>query len=145
MSERKYDEDLGKAVKFTHDLESLRKSIMSFGQGVLFSEDRPVCHILSLSLLNWNYYEIRLVFWVVPKVVPSICACRVSSGCSSLSICSIWFVKCWLTASTLFQCTTPRQATPVARSAVQPRPLRSDQPSQGCRSFLMALPSRSGR
>ncbi|XP_023687184.1 spermatogenesis-associated serine-rich protein 2-like [Paramormyrops kingsleyae] len=32
VSERKYDEDLGKAVKFTHDLESLRKSIMSFGQ-----------------------------------------------------------------------------------------------------------------
>ncbi|XP_018581368.1 spermatogenesis-associated serine-rich protein 2-like isoform X2 [Scleropages formosus] len=31
VSERKYDEELGKAVKFTHDLEPLRKSIMSFG------------------------------------------------------------------------------------------------------------------
>ncbi|KAL4655599.1 spermatogenesis-associated serine-rich protein 2-like isoform X2 [Arapaima gigas] len=31
VSERKYDEELGKAVRFTHDLESLRNSIMSFG------------------------------------------------------------------------------------------------------------------
>lgn len=33
MSERKYDEDLGKAVKFTHDLEPLKASIMGFGSG----------------------------------------------------------------------------------------------------------------
>ncbi|XP_059403737.1 spermatogenesis-associated serine-rich protein 2-like [Carassius carassius] len=31
VSERKYDEDLGKAVKFSHDLEPLKCSIMSFG------------------------------------------------------------------------------------------------------------------
>ncbi|KAM9476310.1 spermatogenesis-associated serine-rich protein 2 isoform 2-T4 [Clarias gariepinus] len=31
VSERKYDEDLGKAVKFTHDLEPLKASIMGFG------------------------------------------------------------------------------------------------------------------
>ncbi|XP_039522175.1 spermatogenesis-associated serine-rich protein 2 isoform X2 [Pimephales promelas] len=31
VSERKYDEDLGKAVKFSHDLEPLKCSIMAFG------------------------------------------------------------------------------------------------------------------
>lgn len=31
VSERKYDEDLGKAVKFSHDVEPLKSSIMSFG------------------------------------------------------------------------------------------------------------------
>ncbi|XP_058245879.1 spermatogenesis-associated serine-rich protein 2 isoform X2 [Hemibagrus wyckioides] len=31
VSERKYDEDLGKAVKFTHELEPLKASIMAFG------------------------------------------------------------------------------------------------------------------
>ncbi|KAK3566526.1 hypothetical protein QTP86_034032 [Hemibagrus guttatus] len=31
VSERKYDEDLGKAVKFTYELEPLKASIMSFG------------------------------------------------------------------------------------------------------------------
>uniref|UniRef100_A0A671M617 Spermatogenesis-associated serine-rich protein 2-like n=2 Tax=Sinocyclocheilus anshuiensis TaxID=1608454 RepID=A0A671M617_9TELE len=31
VSERKYDEDLGKAVKFSHDVEPLKCSIMSFG------------------------------------------------------------------------------------------------------------------
>lgn len=33
MSERKYDEDLGKAVRFTFDLEPLKTSITSFGSG----------------------------------------------------------------------------------------------------------------
>lgn len=33
MSERKYDEDLGKAVKFTFDLEPLKTSILGFGSG----------------------------------------------------------------------------------------------------------------
>lgn len=33
MSERKYDEDLGKAVKFTYELEPLKASIMGFGSG----------------------------------------------------------------------------------------------------------------
>ncbi|XP_030640049.1 spermatogenesis-associated serine-rich protein 2 [Chanos chanos] len=32
VSERKYDEDLGKAVKFTYELEPLKSSIMAFGQ-----------------------------------------------------------------------------------------------------------------
>ncbi|MGH0145127.1 UNVERIFIED_CONTAM: hypothetical protein FKN15_068019 [Acipenser sinensis] len=32
VSERKYDEDLGKAVKFTYELEPAKKSIMTFGQ-----------------------------------------------------------------------------------------------------------------
>ncbi|KPP75115.1 hypothetical protein Z043_105662 [Scleropages formosus] len=32
VSERKYDEDLGRALKFTYELEPLKKSIMSFGQ-----------------------------------------------------------------------------------------------------------------
>ncbi|XP_028824371.1 spermatogenesis-associated serine-rich protein 2 [Denticeps clupeoides] len=32
VSERKYDEDLGKAVKFTYDLEPLKASIGAFGQ-----------------------------------------------------------------------------------------------------------------
>ncbi|KAL2103874.1 hypothetical protein ACEWY4_000742 [Coilia grayii] len=32
VSERKYDEDLGKAVKFTHDVEPLKASITSFGE-----------------------------------------------------------------------------------------------------------------
>ncbi|KAJ8390480.1 hypothetical protein AAFF_G00102770 [Aldrovandia affinis] len=32
VSERKYDEDLGRAVKFTYELEPLKKSIMGFGQ-----------------------------------------------------------------------------------------------------------------
>ncbi|XP_022526715.2 spermatogenesis-associated serine-rich protein 2 isoform X1 [Astyanax mexicanus] len=31
VSERKYDEDLGKAVKFTHELDPLKASIMAFG------------------------------------------------------------------------------------------------------------------
>ncbi|XP_060736764.1 spermatogenesis-associated serine-rich protein 2 isoform X1 [Tachysurus vachellii] len=31
VSERKYDEDLGKAVKFTYELEPLKSSIMAFG------------------------------------------------------------------------------------------------------------------
>ncbi|XP_062854515.1 spermatogenesis-associated serine-rich protein 2 [Trichomycterus rosablanca] len=31
VSERKYDEDLGKAVKFTYELDSLKASIMAFG------------------------------------------------------------------------------------------------------------------
>lgn len=33
VSERKYDEDLGKAVRFTFDLEPLKSSIMGFGSG----------------------------------------------------------------------------------------------------------------
>ena len=33
MSERKYDEDLGKALRFTFDLEPLKASISSFGSG----------------------------------------------------------------------------------------------------------------
>lgn len=33
MSERKYDEDLGKAVKFSYELEPLKASIMAFGSG----------------------------------------------------------------------------------------------------------------
>lgn len=33
MSERKYDEDLGKAVRFTFDLEPLKSSITGFGSG----------------------------------------------------------------------------------------------------------------
>ncbi|XP_023690857.1 spermatogenesis-associated serine-rich protein 2 isoform X1 [Paramormyrops kingsleyae] len=32
VSERKYDEDLGRAVKFTYEMEPLKKSIMNFGQ-----------------------------------------------------------------------------------------------------------------
>ncbi|KAG9333971.1 hypothetical protein JZ751_009287 [Albula glossodonta] len=32
VSERKYDEDLGRAVKFTYELEPLKKSVMGFGQ-----------------------------------------------------------------------------------------------------------------
>lgn len=33
VSERKYDEDLGKAVRFTFDLEPLKSSITGFGSG----------------------------------------------------------------------------------------------------------------
>lgn len=33
MSERKYDEDLGKAVRFTFDIEPLKTSITGFGSG----------------------------------------------------------------------------------------------------------------
>lgn len=33
VSERKYDEDLGKAVRFTFDLEPLKTSISGFGSG----------------------------------------------------------------------------------------------------------------
>lgn len=33
MSERKYDEDLGKALRFTFDLEPLKTSISGFGSG----------------------------------------------------------------------------------------------------------------
>ncbi|XP_061114384.1 spermatogenesis-associated serine-rich protein 2 [Conger conger] len=32
VSERKYDEDLGRAVKFTYELEPLKKSVLGFGQ-----------------------------------------------------------------------------------------------------------------
>ncbi len=35
MSERKYDEDLGKAVRFTFDLEPLKTSILGFGSGTV--------------------------------------------------------------------------------------------------------------
>ncbi len=38
VSERKYDEDLGKAVKFSHDVEPLKSSIMSFGSGGAVNE-----------------------------------------------------------------------------------------------------------
>ena len=37
VSERKYDEDLGKAVKFTFELEPLKLSITEFGSGTTFS------------------------------------------------------------------------------------------------------------
>lgn len=33
VSERKYDEDLGKAVRFTFDLEPMKTSIVGFGSG----------------------------------------------------------------------------------------------------------------
>lgn len=33
MSERKYDEELGRVARFTCDLDMLKKSIASFGQG----------------------------------------------------------------------------------------------------------------
>lgn len=36
VSERKYDEDLGKAVRFTFDLEPLKTSISGFGSGTEF-------------------------------------------------------------------------------------------------------------
>lgn len=35
VSERKYDEDLGRVARFTCDLDALKKSIASFGQGEL--------------------------------------------------------------------------------------------------------------
>lgn len=35
VSERKYDEDLGRVARFTCDLDALKKSIESFGQGEL--------------------------------------------------------------------------------------------------------------
>lgn len=35
MSERKYDEDLGKALRFTFDLEPLKTSIIGFGSGTV--------------------------------------------------------------------------------------------------------------
>lgn len=35
VSERKYDEDLGKAVRFTFDLEPLKTSITGFGSGTV--------------------------------------------------------------------------------------------------------------
>lgn len=34
VSERKYDEDIGKAVRFTFDLEPLKTSITGFGSGI---------------------------------------------------------------------------------------------------------------
>lgn len=36
VSERKYDEDLGKALRFTFDLEPLKTSISGFGSGILY-------------------------------------------------------------------------------------------------------------
>lgn len=33
VSERKYDEDLGRVARFTCDVETLKQSIDSFGQG----------------------------------------------------------------------------------------------------------------
>lgn len=33
VSERKYDEDLGRVARFTCDVETLKKNIDSFGQG----------------------------------------------------------------------------------------------------------------
>lgn len=33
VSERKYDEELGRVARFTCDLDVLKKSIASFGQG----------------------------------------------------------------------------------------------------------------
>lgn len=33
VSERKYDEDLGRVARFTCDVETLKKDIESFGQG----------------------------------------------------------------------------------------------------------------
>ncbi|KAG7216032.1 hypothetical protein INR49_003554 [Caranx melampygus] len=41
VSERKYDEDLGKAVRFTFDLEPLKTSISAFGSGT--HENRIIC------------------------------------------------------------------------------------------------------
>lgn len=45
VSERKYDEDLGKAVRFTFDLEPLKTSISTFGSG----NERPTLALLSSS------------------------------------------------------------------------------------------------
>lgn len=45
VSERKYDEDLGKAVRFTFDLEPLKTSISTFGSG----NERPSLASLSSS------------------------------------------------------------------------------------------------
>uniref|UniRef100_A0A673CRA0 Spermatogenesis associated serine rich 2 n=1 Tax=Sphaeramia orbicularis TaxID=375764 RepID=A0A673CRA0_9TELE len=45
VSERKYDEDLGKAVRFTFDLEPMKTSISAFGSGT------DACSLLSFKLL----------------------------------------------------------------------------------------------
>lgn len=49
VSERKYDEDLGKAVRFTFDLEPLKSSITGFGSGrsSLFSLTLTRSHMTS--------------------------------------------------------------------------------------------------
>lgn len=50
VSERKYDEDLGKAVRFTFDLEPLKSSITGFGSGrwSLFNLTLTSSHMTSL-------------------------------------------------------------------------------------------------
>ena len=40
VSERKYDEDLGRVARFTCDVETLKKNIDSFGQGEMVRDSR---------------------------------------------------------------------------------------------------------
>ena len=40
VSERKYDEDLGRVAQFTCDVETLKKNIDSFGQGEMVRDSR---------------------------------------------------------------------------------------------------------
>lgn len=51
VSERKYDEDLGKAVRFTFDLEPLKTSISGFGSGTF------ICFVLFLFVFRVNICE----------------------------------------------------------------------------------------
>lgn len=76
VSERKYDEDLGKAVKFSFDLEPLKCSIMSFGSG----EKVNVTIVAFVS-----GHELLIVSFCVPTVYHPQTSYSSRSRCSSTS------------------------------------------------------------
>lgn len=54
VSERKYDEDLGKAVRFTFDLEPLKASISGFGSG---TESFVTSSPLFIVMFKWKFLK----------------------------------------------------------------------------------------
>lgn len=96
MSERKYDEDLGKAVRFTFELEPLKSSITGFGSGrsSLFSLPLTSTHMnLSASavlyLLPLFQFTIRVQDTQIGPVVaprPPLLPARASRKCHRLLV-----------------------------------------------------------
>lgn len=57
VSERKYDEDLGKALRFTFDLEPLKTSIAGFGSGTVSKSSHLFLLLTCVQLcltLGWD-------------------------------------------------------------------------------------------
>lgn len=85
VSERKYDEDLGKAVRFTFDLEPLKSSITGFGSGRPGAPAQPGCVWFSSVVLAASHVTCPPLLWFSLPVYHPRTGYSNRSRCSSTS------------------------------------------------------------